>query len=229
MPRVASTLRQSVNADAVLAELATTSAGASRVFLRHGLDFCCHGDQSIAMACTKKGIDAEQVVAELRAETVSNPVEESWQERPLAQLIAHIVDHFHAGHRAEVPRLAKMAERVEAVHGEKPDCPRGLAAHLHFMVDALEQHMQKEEQILFPMLLAGQGAQAGGPIAVMEREHDEHGQSLAKMRRLAGDFVPPPAACRTWQALYLGLAELERDVMQHVALENHVLFPRAGA
>ena len=60
----------------------------------------------------------------------------------------------------------------------------------------------------------------------MEAEHVDHGENLARMRALAGDLVPPPEACTTWRALYLGLGTLERELMEHIHLENNVLFPR---
>ena len=217
-----------ITAEHTLAELAVAWAGASRVFLRHGLDFCCKGQRSIAAACAAKGLDPNAVLAELRAAATPVPDDERWDDRPTAQLLTHILDQYHAGHRAELPRLVRMAQKVEAVHADKADCPHGLAAHLQHVAHELEQHMQKEELVLFPMLLEGAWRQAGGPIAVMEEEHLEHGENLARLRSLAHDFVPPPQACATWQALYLGLAELEREVMQHIHLENHVLFPRAA-
>ena len=126
-----------------------------------------------------------------------------------------------------MPRLIRMAAKVEAVHGDKQECPRGLAAFLQRLGEELEAHMQKEEQMLFPLLLAGARQHVATPIEVMEREHVQHGENLARLRQLAYDFVPPALACGTWRALYVGLAELEREVMQHIALENHVLFPRA--
>jgi regulator of cell morphogenesis and NO signaling len=91
----------------------------------------------------------------------------------------------------------------------------------------MESHMQKEEQILFPMIRAGRGRMALMPVQVMEQEHRDHGENLALMRKLASDFVAPEEACNTWRALYLGLAELESELMAHISLENHVLFPRA--
>jgi regulator of cell morphogenesis and NO signaling len=95
------------------------------------------------------------------------------------------------------------------------------------MRDELESHMQKEEHVLFPLILAGRGALAAAPIRVMEREHEDHGRNLERLRELAHDFAPPLDACGTWRALYLGLEELEREIMEHIHLENHVLFPRA--
>ena len=65
------------------------------------------------------------------------------------------------------------------------------------------------------------------PVRVMMQEHDDHGASLRRLRELATDFVPPPEACATWRALYAGLEKLEAELMEHIHLENNVLFPRA--
>ena len=217
-----------IDANSTLASLATAYAGATRVLHRHRLDFCCHGDVSVAEACRKRGIDAAALLAELRAELQPVAADAAWDARPIPELIEHILRRYHDAHRAELPRLVAMAEKVEQVHADKPDCPVGLAAHLRYLSGELDLHMQKEERILFPMILAGHGAEAGGPIAVMEQEHDEHGRNLARLRELAHGCVPPAGACNTWRALYLGVDELEREVMQHIHLENHVLFPRAA-
>lgn len=221
------TSRTPLSADRTLGELAASHAGASRVFHRHGLDFCCGGSAPLAEAAAAKGLDVSLLLAELRAETERPGAFESWDQRPLGELVDHVLEHFHEAHRAEVPRLLAMARKVEAVHAEKPTCPRGLAAHLERMSVELEEHMQKEEQILFPMLRAGRGRAAMMPIQVMEQEHRDHGANLERLRALTNDYTPPAEACGTWTALFLGLAELERDLMEHIHLENNVLFPRA--
>ncbi|MEQ1634598.1 MAG: iron-sulfur cluster repair protein YtfE [Planctomycetota bacterium] len=212
-----------------LAAIATRFAGAARVFQRHGLDFCCRGHQTLQQACATRNLAPEALLAELRREL--DPTEDGirWDERPVGELIDHLLSTYHEAHRRELPRLVAMARKVEAVHADRADRPSGLAAHLEFCADELERHMQKEEQVLFPMLRAGHGGHASGPIQVMEHEHQEHGANLEALRRLAHDYVPPHAACATWRALYLGLEQLERDLMQHIHLENHVLFPRVLA
>lgn len=216
-----------IHPDATLAELATHWAGASRVFQRHDLDFCCQGQQTLAAACRQRRLAVDDLVAELQRELTAQPPEARWHERPTAQLIAHLVDHFHASHRQELPRLAAMAGKVERVHAEKPSCPRGLAAHLLAMTERLESHMQKEEQVLFPLLLAGTPVDVWAPIQCLTAEHEEHGRDLAQLHTLAHGYVPPAEACGTWRALYLGLAELEQAVKEHIHLENHVLFADA--
>lgn len=210
-----------------LADLAATFAGASRVFYRHGLDFCCHGRVSLDEACRKRKLDANALVREIESEVLVPGDFERWDRRPLADVVAHVLRDFHDSHRAEVPRLLEMARKVERVHAEKASCPRGLAAHLARMAEDLESHMQKEEGILFPLILAGRGRLAADPIRVMEEEHDDHGKNLARLRELTHDYKPPADACGTWTALYLGLAELERLLMEHIHTENNILFPRA--
>ncbi len=215
-----------IHADATLAALAASWAGASRVFQRHGLDFCCHGQQTVAAACSKRGLDLAMVLGELHGELRLPDPDDAWHELPQSHLLARLVDHYHAGHRRELPRLVALADKVEHVHRDKPDCPRGLADFLRDLATRLDQHMAKEERILFPLLLAGESSPAA-PIACMIQDHDEHGHDLEQLRALAHDFLPPAEACGTWRALYLGLAEFERELMEHIHLENHVLFPRA--
>jgi regulator of cell morphogenesis and NO signaling len=126
-----------------------------------------------------------------------------------------------------LPELIAMAEKVESRHGDKPTCPDGLAAHLHLVHGEVLDHLAKEEGILFPMILSGRGRSAVGPVHVMEMEHDDHKRNLDILRTLATGYVPPAEACVTWRALYLGLEQLEQELMEHIHLENHVLFQRA--
>jgi regulator of cell morphogenesis and NO signaling len=209
-----------------LAELAMVLPAASRVFHRHGLDFCCHGGRPLAEACAERGLDPQAVLAEVAAEG-QGVTKVRWDQRPLGDLVDFIVGHYHARLRVELPELLAMAERVETRHAEKASCPRGLAAHLAHVHQAVLEHLEKEEQILFPMLRSGRGSLAAGPIQVMELEHDDHAANLRRTRALAHDLTPPDEACNTWRALYLRLAELEAELMEHIHLENHVLFQRA--
>jgi len=47
------------------------------------------------------------------------------------------------------------------------------------------------------------------------------------MRELSGGYTPPQDACISFQTLYRTLDEFERDLHQHIHLENNILFPRA--
>ena len=208
-----------------LAQLACDIPGATRVFHQHKLDFCCGGKVTLAEAIVGRRVSAEQITAELAAAVPQPQDEFDWRQASRSALIDHLLTRYHAVHRVQLPELIRLAKRVEHVHGERQDCPKGLSEHLSLMLDELELHMQKEEQILFRLLLQGQLAQTMGPIGVMEREHEGHGDNLETMARLTDNITPPPFACVTWRALYTGLNQLRDDLMAHIHLENNVLFP----
>lgn len=210
--------------DAPLGDIAQRIPGATAVLRRYKLDFCCGGRETLSEAARQGGVDAAQVVEALKALV---PGEAEAPEEPLP-LIDHILERYHETHRRELPELIALAQRVEARHAEHPEVPRGLADLLAHMTEALEDHMLKEERILFPMIRAGMGAMAQGPIAVMEHEHVAHGERLRQLDALTRDHTPPADACNSWRALYAGTRKLVDDVMHHIHLENHVLFPQAG-
>jgi regulator of cell morphogenesis and NO signaling len=212
--------------DTSLGELAREIPGATALFYRHKLDFCCGGQQSLRDAAARKSLDA-QALAQALESLKADPVEQSQLSAlPDERLIEHILSRYHDRHREQLPELIRLAARVELVHGGHPECPAGLADHLDEMLAELESHMQKEEQILFPMILRGMHGFAKAPVSMMRHEHDHHGQALARIHRFTRQLTLPEGACNTWRALYVGLEALERDLMEHIHLENNLLFER---
>lgn len=210
-----------------IGQLVRDIPGATRIFRRHELDFCCGGKQRLRDAAGERGLDVEAIVADLEA-LIQHPDEErNWRDAEPRALIQHILSRFHERHREQLPELIRLAQRVEEVHGERPDCPVGLTDHLCAMQQELESHMMKEERILFPMLSRGRTAMAQGPITVMEMEHEQHGAALAQLVALTNGIALPPGACNTWRALYGLLAQFRDDLMEHIHLENNILFASA--
>ncbi len=212
-------------ASRTVADIATGLPGATAIFRARKLDFCCGGKVPLAEAAAARGIPLEDLTAELAALSPAEPAEPQGTEA----MIALILERYHATHRRELPELVRLARRVEAVHRENPDVPAGLAAHLEQMAEELESHMQKEEQVLFPMMLRGGSPMIAMPIGMMRHEHDDHGEALRRLEALTTDHQPPAGACATWRALYAGTRKLADDLVAHIALENNVLFPRFGA
>lgn len=215
-----------INANQSLGQLATTIAGATGVFHQYKLDFCCGGSRTLAEVAAERGLDVTAILNQLQALQQQIGAKD-WRSAKPAELVQHILQRFHAKHREQLPELMRLARRVETVHADHPQCPTGLAEHLSHMLQELESHMLKEEQILFPMLC--NGFYPAGPIHVMQHEHLQHGDALGDMLKLAHDLVLPDGACNTWTALYLGLTELKEDLMEHILLENEILFVEPAA
>ncbi len=205
-------------------ELAATMPGATAVFRKFKLDFCCRGDVALGEAAEQRGVDADDVERELRAlEASSVAPPETWESE---KLIDHILVRYHQTHRRELRELVELARKVEAVHADHPQAPRGLTDLLQQMQGELEIHMKKEELILFPAMQGRSGRGLDAPIGQMRHDHADHGERLQQLQDIAGGFALPEGACRSWQALYCGAAKLAADLMDHIHLENNVLFPR---
>jgi regulator of cell morphogenesis and NO signaling len=217
-----------IDATTPVGRIAAEHPLSTRVFARHGIDFCCGGGEPLAQVCEQKSLDSASILAEIETElnsTAERP--ERWDEAPLGDLVEHILHAYHKPLREELPRLEAMARRVLEVHRDKD--PERLAelANLAAALRAdLESHMQKEEEILFPMVKKGEGFMADGPIAVMEDEHETTAGILRRVRELTDDYTVPAEACNTWRALWHGLAALESGLHMHIHLENNILFPR---
>ena len=210
-------------ADQALGQIAVQLPGATAVFRRLKLDFCCGGQISLRQAALDKKLDLPVVLAEL---TTLERGSEAPETTAPAALIDHILERYHAVHRAQLPELIKMARRVEAVHRDNPQVPTGLADLLEAIEREMLEHMEKEEGVLFPILKAGGNPFVVHPIGMMRSEHISHGAQLDRLNALTQDATPPEGACNTWRALYTGIAQLNDDLINHIHLENNVLFPQ---
>lgn len=141
-------------------------------------------------------------------------------------LIEYILQRFHEVHRQQLPELIELATKVESVHADHPDVPRGLAVLLQQMHSELLDHMAKEEGVLFPMLARGGSSFVTHPICVMMSEHEEHARRLTQLMALTRQATPPAGACTTWVRLCTATKTFAEDLQKHIQLENTVLFPQ---
>ncbi|MBP7567306.1 MAG: iron-sulfur cluster repair protein YtfE [Burkholderiaceae bacterium] len=215
--------------DQSLGQLARRIPGATRVFDAYHLDFCCAGNRTLRTAAEGAGVPAQAIAEQLAAlqarddTTADTP---DWSRATDTELVDHLLVRYHAVHRQQLPELIRLARRVEQVHGDREDCPHGLADHLDTMAQELESHMRKEELVLFPLIARGHGALGTMPIGVMRGEHEEHGEALRRLAELTNDITPPRGACTTWRALYTGLKAFRDDLIAHIHTENNILFER---
>lgn len=218
-----------MNPTTTLKDIATNHPATTSVFLRHRLDFCCGGRQTLAQACTNAGLDVKAILAELEQVAAPAQVKQTdWSRRSQQELADHIEERYHAGLRRDLPPLIDAARKIERVHAGKPGVPVGLEELLAELYAEMESHMAKEERILFPLIRRGaRGPQVYMPVRMMEREHDGHGAQLDQIRALTNHLRAPEGACATWLGLYRGLEALEADLIQHIHLENNLLFARA--
>jgi regulator of cell morphogenesis and NO signaling len=218
---------------ATIGDLVAGNPAAARVLDRFGLDFCCHGERSLAEACSAAGIDEAHVEAALAD---AGPVADSgWTALAPAALADHIVATHHAYLHDELPLVDDLAAKVLSVHGARhPELAEVRRLVSELRAD-LEPHLLKEERVLFPAIHAIAAGRRdfpfgsiANPIGMMTAEHEQAGELLQELRAATGDYSVPDDGCASYRSLYERLATLELDTHVHIHKENHVLFPAAA-
>jgi len=157
--------------------------------------------------------------------------ERDWREVPLARLCEHIVYRHHAFLRRELPRIEELLAEVVARHGSTQPTLVGLQGDFLDLYGDLLDHIDQEEEVLFPFC-AGLDADAGPADRVLEQlrmheaAHSDVGETLARMREMAGGYDSSASLGTTHKVLLESLQGLEQDLHQHIHEENNVLFRR---
>lgn len=219
---------------ATLAQLVTEHPAVARVFQRHGLDYCCHGNVSVPEACRGGPLEPEAVFAELEeaveaARQAGLPLDDP-RTLSVEALIARIVERHHGYTRRAIDAIEPILAKVVAVHGPRDANLLELQAAFEELAGALLPHLDEEEVVLFPALRSARP----DPVVVqrevgrMESDHLAVGSLLGRIRTLAHAYSIPEWGCRTYRVLMQELEGLEADILRHVHLENHVLVPRVA-
>lgn len=232
-----------ITENSTVGEVASSFPTSIPLFQQAGIDFCCGGNKTLADVCRDKGLSVEGLIAGVAQaqQPAENTGNRDWSSATLSELIDHILAKHHAYLRNEWPRLSSMLAKVIEAHGKNHgESLQPLGRFYSGLRRELEEHMWKEENILFPLIRQMEqavnrssgvmpGMPVGGPIQMMEHEHESAGNALREMRKATEDYRLPDDACATYKALFDGLKAMEADLHQHIHLENNILFPRSLA
>jgi regulator of cell morphogenesis and NO signaling len=203
-------------------DLAAFLPGAAALLRAEGVGFCCHPERTLTDAAARRGLEGRRIavgLAELSRAGVAAP-------DPTPDLIDHILATYHEGHRRDLDALIPLGRAVETEHADHPDTPAGLADLLAGLRVELEDHMFKEEARLFPMMRQGGGTLIAGPVAQMRDEHAAQREALMALEHLTCGFRAPDDADAAWRTLCEGARIFAASLVEHMWLENEVLFPR---
>ena len=219
-----------------LAQIVNENHQTASVFEKYHLDFCCKGKRSLQNACEEKNIPAPLVAAEIENALHQNEASNEFDKLSLTELIDHIVSTHHSYAKKELTQIFAYLQKVSTKHGDRHNELYAIFETFSSLREELEQHMMKEEIILFPRIKALEDFAVKNdqrimniqmPIVVMEDEHDKAGKLLSEIRNYTDNFTPPADACTTYRLSFAALHALETDLHQHIHLENNILFPKA--
>lgn len=211
------------------------------VFQKNDIDFCCGGDKTISEACNSKGLNIEQIIADLEEIAAQNDPDTLFiNGMSLEELCNYIIKRHHSYVRESIPALKKNLDKICQVHGEHhPE----LFEINHIFTESsgdLTLHMQKEELMLFPFirrleLSSGKDephpqapfGSISNPISAMLADHQQEGERFDRISALTGNYKVPEDACITYELTLKQLSDFETDLHRHIHLENNILFPKA--
>lgn len=230
-----------INSAMTVREVVVQLPEATRLFESLKIDYCCGGNRPLTQACESAGVEVDNILSMLTdlSESDSNAKVDFQQLSP-KELITHIVDTHHAFTKSEIDRLGALIEKVCGVHGSNHTELLMVRDLFQRLAADLTPHMFKEEQVLFPYVVrleesATQNQRrpfapfgtVNNPIRMMMMEHDVAGSLLRELRSVTSDYRLPQDACISYQTLYQALENFEKDLHQHIHLENNILFPKA--
>jgi regulator of cell morphogenesis and NO signaling len=223
-----------------LGEIVTADGRTAVIFDRFGLDYCCHGHQSLGDAAAKAGVAVDAVLSDLTGlgPRVAGDAPTEWPD--LDDLSRYIVRRHHGYVREQAPVIAAYLDKLVLRHGERHRELAQVRTIFASLSEEMFAHMMKEENILFPFIeLLAINSRKGGrlpagafgtvmnPVRMMEEDHREAGELLAQLRHLTNAYTPPADGCTTYRLGYKALADFEADLHRHIHLENSLLFPQA--
>jgi regulator of cell morphogenesis and NO signaling len=232
-----------INSEMTVREVTAQVPESTRVFEKLNIDYCCGGGRPLIEACDSAGVEVDNVIEMLTDLSQSGASESGvvdFQKLSLTELVTHIVETHHLFTRSEMARIEALSAKVINAHSANhPELLKVENLFRRLCAD-LKPHMFKEEQVLFPYIVAMEQAEAKGhpfpfapfgtvrnPVSMMTKEHDSAGEILRELRLVTADYRVPPDGCMSYQTLYRALEGFEKDLHQHIHLENNILFPKA--
>lgn len=138
-------------------------------------------------------------------------------------LVGWICKRRHPVQENRLEEAIAIATRAELIHRQDDAWPHGLADQLIEMLDSLVTHQQREQAVVFPMLLRGVDALPDRTIDEMVAAHEDLMARWRGLDQLTGGFKTPAHACAAWRLLYVLCFKLYADCREQVELENRML------
>lgn len=213
-----------------IGEVVAALPAAAGIFKEYGIDFCCGGHRPLAAVIEQQGIEKEALFERLQAAVAECTGQYSGKEQQFdkmspSTLSAYIEDTHHSYLRKALPEASELLNTILRVHGKNHRELFEMYQLFGRLKTDLEQHLLKEENLLFPILEKPDDNRLEAISLTDEiiTEHEAAGEILRELRKISNNYELPEDACNTYRKAYALLIELEEDLHQHIHLENNIL------
>jgi regulator of cell morphogenesis and NO signaling len=236
-------INRKINTSATVSEIVSNHYETADVFRSYGIDFCCGGKLPLKKVCEMNELDLDEIEKKLEASIrrIWIPATAKFQEWDIDFLTNYLVNIHHEYLRSTLPVAAEYLDRFVEGHRQKFPHLVELKKLFNEMAKDMMPHLMEEEEVIFPYIRhiahAYESKESYASLFVrtlrkpvenmMKHEHECMARTLGRMRKLTDHYTPPSAACPNHIVTYKKLQEIDNDLVQHMHLENDILFPRA--
>lgn len=234
-----------ISGDAFANEIVKQYYRTAGVFSRYGIEYCCGAKFPLHVICSSHQIGLEQLLTELREAARDIRVSHllPFTEWNIDFTIDYIVNVHHVYLRRNLPLMKTQLEKFFEEHRKKYPHLDEIRSLFDQLYRTTLPHLQQEEEVIFPYIRqifhAWESKESYAGLLVrtlrkpveelMHDEHDNMEATLSRFRALTEQYTAPASACTSHKLAFDLLRELDDDLVQHLYLENEVLFPRAIA
>lgn len=236
---------EGIDSNQCAADIVRSDYRTAQVFKKYGIEYCCGIKFPIKLICENKGIEFSDLVEELtnasRRIAISSQLDfDSWKTDFLTDYIVHV---HHAYLRKSLPIIEDQLKKFVAEHLKKYPQLSDLESNFSYLKAMMIPHLRQEEEIIFPYIKQISHAYESKetyasllvrtlrkPVeAMMNHEHESLEKLIYQFRKLTNNYTAPESACTSHRLTFSYLQELDQDMVQHLFLENELLFPKAIA
>lgn len=232
-----------INKETFVTDIVTQDYRTAEVFRKYGIEYCCGGKWPLEMVCMNKGIDVEGLINDLHNAIKNVQVFNSlpfkdWDIDFLCDYIVHVHHHYL---KNQLPEIKDILFKFSEEHRNKYPYLTEVEKIFMELYEEIYPYLKQEEEIIFPYIRQIAHAFDDGeqyasllvrtlrkPVEeVMNQEREIVIKTIYKMRELTNGYQIPEKACVSHKVTFSKLKELDNDLVQHLLLENNILFPRA--
>ncbi len=158
----------------------------------------------------------------------------NFESEKYSKIIEYILKNHHTPLKKQLPELEKLVYTIFKVHfedsGDILEKVHRLFGQLKII---LESHIIKEERELFYMIRDYEKDPSSEllenilvGIESVERDNKEIEELVKELRQVTNEYMVPPTGCPTYENTYEGLKTLGENLLEHIDIENNVIFSR---
>ena len=187
------------------------------------------------------GCGKVQAELEMAIRIIQVPGQVDFAEWEIDFLLDYLINVHHRYLRNSLPGTRQLLVDFAEEHRKKFPYVTELEKQFDLLAGQLMPSVQQEEEVIFPYIRqiahAHRNKESYAALLVrtlrkpveqtMFKGHQAVSNIILAIRKLTNSYTTPENVCISHKVVIAKLKELDNDLMQHLYLEQSILFPRA--